>query len=147
MNFHEHKREAYAVAWSPVTKDTFASSSWDGTVKIVWPLSFLWLPLSRLAIVLTSCFTVVSGQDRVSQDPPCRQLHLQHVILSLQSQYNLSRIDRLAPPHLRSSNACQRPIPPYHQDTSPSASVGADAPGCFASVHAGRDINSRLEQV
>ncbi|RWA05043.1 hypothetical protein EKO27_g10061 [Xylaria grammica] len=27
MNFHEHKREAYSVAWSPVTKDTFASSS------------------------------------------------------------------------------------------------------------------------
>lgn len=35
MNFHEHKREVYAVAWSPVTKDTFISSSWDGTVKIV----------------------------------------------------------------------------------------------------------------
>ena len=35
MNFHEHKREAFAVAWSPITKDTFASSSWDGTVKIV----------------------------------------------------------------------------------------------------------------
>lgn len=34
-NFHEHKREAFSVAWSPVTKDTFASSSWDGTVKIV----------------------------------------------------------------------------------------------------------------
>ena len=37
MNFHEHRREAFAVAWSPVTKDTFASSSWDGTVKIVCP--------------------------------------------------------------------------------------------------------------
>lgn len=35
MNFHEHKRETFSVAWSPVTKDTFASSSWDGTVKIV----------------------------------------------------------------------------------------------------------------
>ena len=35
MNFHEHKRETFSVAWSPVTKDTFISSSWDGTVKIV----------------------------------------------------------------------------------------------------------------
>lgn len=35
MNFHEHKRETFSVAWSPVTKDTFASSSWDGTIKIV----------------------------------------------------------------------------------------------------------------
>ncbi|KAI1327147.1 WD repeat domain-containing protein [Xylariaceae sp. FL0255] len=37
MNFHEHKRETFAVAWSPITKDTFASSSWDGTVKIWSP--------------------------------------------------------------------------------------------------------------
>lgn len=35
MNFHEHKRETFSVCWSPVTKDTFVSSSWDGTVKIV----------------------------------------------------------------------------------------------------------------
>lgn len=37
MNFHEHKRETFSVCWSPVTKDTFVSSSWDGTVKIVSP--------------------------------------------------------------------------------------------------------------
>lgn len=36
MNFHEHKRETFAVAWNPVTKDSFISSSWDGTVKIVF---------------------------------------------------------------------------------------------------------------
>lgn len=35
MNFHEHKRETFSVCWNPVTKDTFVSSSWDGTVKIV----------------------------------------------------------------------------------------------------------------
>jgi peroxin-7 len=35
MMFHEHKREAFATAWNPVTKDNFISSSWDGTVKIV----------------------------------------------------------------------------------------------------------------
>jgi len=35
MNFHEHKRETFSVCWNPVTKDSFASSSWDGTVKIV----------------------------------------------------------------------------------------------------------------
>ncbi|CAG9937116.1 unnamed protein product [Clonostachys rosea f. rosea IK726] len=35
MNFHEHKRETFAVCWNPVTKDSFVSSSWDGTVKIV----------------------------------------------------------------------------------------------------------------
>ena len=35
MNFHEHKREAFSVSWNPITKDTFLSSSWDGTVKLV----------------------------------------------------------------------------------------------------------------
>lgn len=38
MNFHEHKRETFSVCWNPVTKDTFISSSWDGTVKLVCSL-------------------------------------------------------------------------------------------------------------
>ncbi|KAK5660256.1 hypothetical protein OQA88_12795 [Cercophora sp. LCS_1] len=37
MNFHEHKREAFSVHWNPVTRDTFVSSSWDGTVKLWSP--------------------------------------------------------------------------------------------------------------
>lgn len=35
MIYHEHKREAFSVAWNQTAKDTFVSSSWDGTVKIV----------------------------------------------------------------------------------------------------------------
>lgn len=31
----EHNREVLAVQWNLVTKDTFCSSSWDGTIKIV----------------------------------------------------------------------------------------------------------------
>lgn len=37
MNFHEHKRETFSVCWNSITKDSFISSSWDGTVKIVRP--------------------------------------------------------------------------------------------------------------
>ncbi|KAK4463694.1 WD40-repeat-containing domain protein [Cladorrhinum samala] len=37
MNFHEHNREAFSVCWNPITKDTFISSSWDGTIKIWSP--------------------------------------------------------------------------------------------------------------
>ncbi|KAK0722235.1 peroxisome biogenesis factor 7 [Lasiosphaeria miniovina] len=48
MSFHEHKREAFSVNWNPITKDTFLSSSWDGTVKI-WspsrPTSLTTLPV------------------------------------------------------------------------------------------------------
>lgn len=31
----EHNREVYAVCFNLVNKDTFLSSSWDGTVKVV----------------------------------------------------------------------------------------------------------------
>ena len=33
--WQEHTREVYSVDWSNIKKDTFASSSWDGLVKIV----------------------------------------------------------------------------------------------------------------
>ncbi len=35
QSWQEHKREVFAVHWNLVTKDTFCSSSWDGTIKIV----------------------------------------------------------------------------------------------------------------
>lgn len=34
-SWKEHNREVFAVHWNLVTKDTFCSSSWDGTVKVV----------------------------------------------------------------------------------------------------------------
>ncbi|KAL2889681.1 Peroxisomal targeting signal 2 receptor [Ceratocystis lukuohia] len=43
MRFNEHNREALSVAWNPVTRDSFASSSWDGTVK-------LWSPTRNFAL-------------------------------------------------------------------------------------------------
>lgn len=35
QSWQEHKREAFAVHWNLVSKDTFCSSSWDGTIKVV----------------------------------------------------------------------------------------------------------------
>ena len=35
QSWQEHNREVYSVAWNLVSKDTFASSSWDGTIKVV----------------------------------------------------------------------------------------------------------------
>ena len=55
MNFHEHKREAYSVAWSPITKDAFASSSWDGTVKIVSPFFLFSFSFLLVLLYLFSC--------------------------------------------------------------------------------------------
>lgn len=39
QSWQEHKREVFSVYWNLVAKDTFASSSWDGTIKIVSFLS------------------------------------------------------------------------------------------------------------
>lgn len=33
--WQEHTREVFSVDWSNIKKDTFASCSWDGTVKLV----------------------------------------------------------------------------------------------------------------
>ncbi|KAL9040541.1 MAG: hypothetical protein Q9180_001844, partial [Flavoplaca navasiana] len=47
QSWQEHKREVFAVHWNLVAKDTFCSSSWDGTVKIWSPTrtdSILTLP-------------------------------------------------------------------------------------------------------
>lgn len=35
QSWQEHNREVYSVSWNLVSKDTFASSSWDGTIKVV----------------------------------------------------------------------------------------------------------------
>jgi peroxin-7 len=37
MNFHEHKREVFCVTWNPSNRDTFLSSSWDGSVRLWSP--------------------------------------------------------------------------------------------------------------
>jgi peroxin-7 len=35
QSWKEHKREVFAVHWNLVDKKSFASSSWDGTIKVV----------------------------------------------------------------------------------------------------------------
>ncbi|KAM4056846.1 peroxisomal targeting signal 2 receptor [Hirsutella rhossiliensis] len=58
MNFHEHKRETFSVCWSPITKDTFVSSSWDGTVKIWSPTrnhSITTLPIGNCTYSVSFC--------------------------------------------------------------------------------------------
>ncbi|POS81258.1 hypothetical protein DHEL01_v200358 [Diaporthe helianthi] len=56
MNYHEHKRETFSVFWNQTTKDTFVSSSWDGTVKIWSPTR----PQSLKTLPIGSCTYSVS---------------------------------------------------------------------------------------
>ncbi|KUI68317.1 Peroxisomal targeting signal 2 receptor [Cytospora mali] len=60
MNYHEHKRETFSVFWNQTAKDTFASSSWDGTVKIWSPTR----PNSLKTLPIGSCTYSVAFSPR-----------------------------------------------------------------------------------
>ncbi|KAK2591645.1 peroxisomal targeting signal 2 receptor [Conoideocrella luteorostrata] len=75
MNFHEHKRETFSVCWSPVTKDTFISSSWDGTVKIWSPTrahSLKTLPIGNCTYSASFCPSNPALISAVSSDSHLR---------------------------------------------------------------------------
>lgn len=79
MSFHEHKRETFSVSWSPVTKDTFASSSWDGTVKIWSPtrsFSLKTLPIGSCTYSTTFCPSNPSLVSAASSDSHIRLFDL-----------------------------------------------------------------------
>ncbi|KAI9761874.1 MAG: hypothetical protein M4579_000815 [Chaenotheca gracillima] len=50
-SWQEHKREVFSAHWNLMSKDTFCSSSWDGTVKVWSPNR----PTSLLTIPTHSC--------------------------------------------------------------------------------------------
>ncbi|KAI2624254.1 peroxisomal targeting signal 2 receptor [Hypoxylon sp. NC1633] len=90
MNFHEHKREAFSVAWSPVTKDTFASSSWDGTIKIWSPArreSLHTLPVGNCTYSTSYCPSNPNIISAVSTDSHLRIFDLRTPVTA---QYHLT---------------------------------------------------------
>ncbi|CAM1511437.1 Fc.00g089500.m01.CDS01 [Cosmosporella sp. VM-42] len=75
MNFHEHKRETFSVCWNPITKDTFVSSSWDGTVKIWSPTrtqSIKTLPVGNCTYSTSFCPSNPALISAVSSDSHLR---------------------------------------------------------------------------
>ncbi|KND93191.1 Peroxisomal targeting signal 2 receptor [Tolypocladium ophioglossoides CBS 100239] len=78
-NFHEHKRETFSVCWSPITKDTFLSSSWDGTVKIWSPTrnqSIKTLPIGNCTYSASFCPSNPALISAVSSDSHLRVFDL-----------------------------------------------------------------------
>ncbi|KAF3061927.1 Peroxisomal targeting signal 2 receptor [Daldinia childiae] len=111
MNFHEHKRETFSVAWSPVTKDTFASSSWDGTIKIWSPArkeSIKTLPVGNCTYSTSYCPSNPNIISAVSTDSHLRIFDLRTPI---SAQYHLTT---KIPVHIPS------PIPPLQGPTPPA---------------------------
>ncbi|KAL8929365.1 MAG: hypothetical protein Q9172_000538 [Xanthocarpia lactea] len=101
QSWQEHKREAFAVHWNLVAKDTFCSSSWDGTIKI-------WSPErtdSLLTIPTHSCTYSASFSP-----------HSPSILSSVSSDSNLRIFDLRSPSS--ASNHLTASIPLH---TAPSA--------------------------
>ena len=78
QSWQEHNREVYAVSWNLVSKDTFASSSWDGTIKIVRLLPHTRTPpCSNVAgNMKLTIFTVVTSTSIFDSYAPNALLHI-----------------------------------------------------------------------
>ncbi|EWC46049.1 hypothetical protein DRE_04623 [Drechslerella stenobrocha 248] len=86
QSWQEHKREVFSVHWNLVDKATFASSSWDGTVKI-------WSPEhgSSLTTLATNSCTYSTAFSP----------HSPTLLSAVSSDSHLRVFDtRLPPPHL-----------------------------------------------
>lgn len=113
MNFHEHKREAFSVCWNPVTKDSFLSSSWDGTVK-VWsparPHSLTTLPVGSCTYSTSFCPSNPALVSAVSSDSHLRVYDLR---TPASAKYHLvSAIPVHAPPSATTAAPQALPGPP-----------------------------------
>ncbi|KFY05609.1 hypothetical protein V492_08413 [Pseudogymnoascus sp. VKM F-4246] len=97
QSWQEHKREVFSVFWNLVAKDTFASSSWDGTIKIV----------------------LVTTSPSIHYHPPNPFLHLLHGIQPTLALHPLLRLLRLPPPHLRPAHPHLRRKPPRLLNPNP----------------------------
>jgi peroxin-7 len=77
QSWQEHNREVYSVSWNLVSKDTFASSSWDGTIKVVC------LPSAASVLCLTKVLqTVVPSPPPIDPHAPYTLMYIQQCLLS-----------------------------------------------------------------
>ncbi|KAF3219320.1 peroxisomal targeting signal 2 receptor [Orbilia oligospora] len=97
QSWQEHKREVFSVHWNLVDKTTFASSSWDGTVKIWSPTS----PTSLSTLPTNSCTYSTAWSP-----------HSATLLSAVSSDSHLRVFDtRLPPPHVVHQIAVHAPPP------------------------------------
>ncbi|MCJ1301410.1 peroxisomal targeting signal 2 receptor [Hypocenomyce scalaris] len=109
QSWQEHKREVFAVHWNLVAKDTFCSSSWDGTVKV-------WSP-TRTSSLLT--LPIHSCTYSASFSP-----HSPSVLTAVSSDSHLRLFDLRTPPSASNHLTLTIPLhtPPLARPAQPSAS-------------------------
>lgn len=89
-NWHEHSREVFSVDWNNIQKDLFATSSWDGSVKIVRFLIRNLIVsgtqndplLSRHFLLMRRVCTVAHGLRIIQHCWPPRQEMEEHTFLT-----------------------------------------------------------------
>ncbi|KAL2261474.1 hypothetical protein VTK26DRAFT_4075 [Humicola hyalothermophila] len=92
MDFNEHKRETFSVCWNPIAKDSFISSSWDGTIKI-WspsrPTSLKTLPVGNCTYSASFCPNNPAIISCVSSDSHLRLFDLRTPV---SAKYHLTTV-------------------------------------------------------
>lgn len=148
QSWKEHMREVFAVHWNLVSKDTFCSSSWDGTIRVVcWPLK-----PTKTASCNSNIVTVEPHSSKLPPHPPHPLLHLLRLLLPTLALPPLLRLQRLALPPLRPPHPGLRLEPPRPHNPYPFRSSAHPAL-LFAntrpsrSVPAKRSAHARLEQI
>ena len=145
QSWKEHMREVFAVHWNLVSKDTFCSSSWDGTVRVVpCPLSYF-----LYATILIPA-TVESNPPKLPPHPAHPLMHLLRLLHPALAFPSLFRLQCLLPPPIRPPHTrlCLKPPRPHNPHSRrPSAHPAL----LHANTRAGRTIptkrstHSRLE--
>ncbi|KAL8787024.1 MAG: hypothetical protein Q9213_002460 [Squamulea squamosa] len=117
QSWQEHKREVFAVHWNLVAKDTFCSSSWDGTIKIWSPHR----PDSLLTLPTHSCTYSASFSP-----------HSPSILSSVSSDSHLRIFDLRTPSsasnHLTASIPIHTPPPPSSFSSHSPSPTNANIP-------------------
>jgi peroxin-7 len=108
QSWQEHAREVFAVHWNLVAKDTFLSSSWDGTIKI-------WNPQSSSSLVTLPTHSCTYSAEFSPHSPS--------ILSSVSSDSHLRIFDLRTP--ASASNHLTLSIPIH---TPPKPRMGTPAP-------------------
>ena len=147
-------REVFAVHWNLVSKDTFCSSSWDTTVRVVHlpfpPLFPIYHPPPIPTILTKPVFPRIVEPHALNlpRHPPDPLLHILRLLHPALALPPLHRIQRLPPPALRPPHPrlrLQPPRPHHPHPRRPNAHAAPPQPG--TSVPAQRSADARLEQI